>query len=444
MLARTKAGAGKDPLAFSPALLRMLSRTVHPTRGLFSAIFEQDIHPIASGMRVTQAVIVPPTYFRNNSPAATQTVDVGTGAAFDRESACWAAIGEGVERYAASIYFDDQVTWSDVAGLPGPALDLAPWIQTVKCGAERHEPRLPRGWMLGLDLLTQEALYVPAALGVLGYVAREPYEVLGQYVSTGLACSSSYDDAALRGLCEIIERDAFSSSWLLGHRPSRIEMDAQAARHFRPEVLNALVNQDLSVRIYLLAVSFGVTVVLGVGEHRELGFGVVGAAASISPVRAIEKAVVEVLHGWTGASALANRPRIDDMADFADASDHAAYYNNAGRWPIVARTLTSPDTVPASDLIAAARHTGDARVDLAHLVRAISDEGYQAAALDLSTADVRDLGLTVARAIVPGMQPLVFGPDCAVAPDQRRLDVWRARWGMPAGSPLTAEPHPFP
>ena len=63
---------------------------------------------------------------------------------------------------------------------------------------------------------------VPAALVFVPYQYRKGNQdvPITQPISTGLACGCSYEEAAISGLCEVIERDAFTLTWQarLGHR----------------------------------------------------------------------------------------------------------------------------------------------------------------------------------------------------------------------------------
>ncbi len=77
----------------------------------------------------------------------------------------------------------------------------------------------PYWWVEGYDLISKEAVLVPAGLACYGphYLgSRSPYEVNS---SNGLALGTCFEEALCHGLCELLERDAWTladlrSQWI--------------------------------------------------------------------------------------------------------------------------------------------------------------------------------------------------------------------------------------
>ena len=426
--------------ALSPQLINVIARAVHPRHGLITGFFEQSRSASAPDIRVAHAVIAPPAYFRANAPVPVQTVDAGAGAGFDRETACWAALGEAVERYAASLYWTDQVRVASANELGAAALDLRPLIRIAQARVTEFDQEAQRGWLEGKLVHGGQPVWVPASLCVLAYKAAAEHEIIAQNDSTGLACGQSYHDAVQSGLCEVIERDAFAANWLLDRAPPTLTFDEQSLRSLRPAARRALRDDRLRLTLHHLATSFGVYVLLGIADHRELGYGVVSAAASPSPIRAAEKAVAEALHGWTAACALSGRAPVETLEEIRTPADHVRFYLRPHRFERVRRLRRGDHTISFAELV----EEGSQPVELATIAGNLAAEGFKAAGVDMTTVDVAELGLRVAKVIVPGLQPLVFGSACVEAPDQRRLDRWRQHWKLPPGRTLNPDPHPFP
>ena len=429
-----------------PELQGILKRAVHGRGGIVRRIVEVPPCP-RTGLFVAAAQFPRPDYFRRNEPTAARCVDSSSGAGFTRSDALWATVGEAIERYCGSIYGPDELVWASSRQLGPLPMDLAPLIQVGRPEVVWPDPDAPRGWLPGLALQTGEAVWVPAQMSVLAYQFRDPREVLQQSDSTGLACGRDLASAALGGLCEALERDAFAAAWLLDAAPPRVRLSDRARGALRPGPRHALALLESEITLLSLGSRYGAHVMVCVLEPGGLGCGVVGAAASTSPLRAIEKALTEALHGWSAAGPLrAGRdPAAIDALE--DAFDHLLFYLQPDRFAVVRRMTRGTQTVCIDSPTGAGtgRHpTADGPAgSLSTLVAALAEDGLAPCLVDLTTADVRELGLRVVKVIVPGLQPLVFGPACSQVPDRRRLAMWARHWGCDEER-LNPHPHPFP
>jgi len=421
----------------SKDLLSVIDRAVSPRTGLINSLVEEPPSHEACGIRVVHAVLSPPTYYRDNRPSFLKTTERGTGAGFSRQRACWAAIGEAVERYAASIYWPDQLIRASANDLGTTAINLHTLIRAGRPEIRLFNPNVVRSWVKGVDLTSGLTQLVPAAMTYLGFAQSDDDEIISQKDSTGLACASTFEGASLAAICEVVERDVFAANWLLMRKPARLNVGGAFDR-LDAAVQLALVDRRLNLRLFYLAMSFNVHVVMAVLESRK-GIGVVAASASPSLVRAVEKATIESLYSWSQASRITQRPCLASMAEIEVPSDHLRYYLSPERFSIVKELCNENKAVEMTDLLAN-EHTNATCLDVA---MAMKREGFHAAGIDLTTADVASLDLSVARVIVPGLQPLIFGPASCLAPDARRLNQWRERWGLEE-SGLNPHPHPFP
>jgi ribosomal protein S12 methylthiotransferase accessory factor len=85
----------------------------------------------------------------------------------------------------------------------------------------------------------------------------------------------------------------------------------------------------------------------------------------------------------------------------------------------------------------------DRAAQLAGVVRALDRAGYDPVFVNLTTADVDQLGLVVGRVVVPGLHPIASG--LANMPlETRRLRKVARRWDWAFPDRLNAAPHPFP
>jgi len=423
--------------ALSPELSRLVAAAVNPRHGLITELYEEYPQGRNNGICMVHAMLASPAYFRANAPSGARVPDNGIGASFDREGAYWAAIGEACERYSASLYWPDTMRHASGALLGDSAIDLKPLIRVGRPEICAYDHHVGRQWVRGRDLLAGRPVYVPAAMTYLGYETETPTEIICQNDSTGLACGTDLNDACLRGLCELIERDAFAANWLLQRRAPRLTFSADDLARLSPPVREALNSSSRRLTAFYLAQSFGVHVVMTVIEAD--GIGVIAASASASLVRAVEKAVAEALHGWAGACKARPQGVVRALEDIRSPSDHIRFYLSPERFALIADLFRGDDRMAFADAFATERSEHSA----AGIAAELATVGLRATVIDLTSADIADLGFKVARVVVPGFQPLVFGQWCMAAPDTRRIDAWRTYWRLPTG-PLNPHPHPFP
>jgi ribosomal protein S12 methylthiotransferase accessory factor len=103
------------------------------------------------------------------------------------------------------------------------------------------------------------------------------------------------------------------------------------------------------------------------------------------------------------------------------------------------RWIKAADVAPAHQLT-------DVKDDIDHCVRLLEDNGLEVIAVDLTTPEVEALGFKVVKVLIPGTQPIDFGPRWHLG-GQRLYDA-PARMGYPGAARepwhLNLFPHPFP
>lgn len=434
-------------LAEPPTLERVLNWAVDLEIGLIKHISELTLQPGEPDVFVAVAEFQDPTMLAPKHPRSGERKLYGAGAGLTKHTAIWATLGEAIERYAGSIYFEEDLIEASYADVADRALDpralisfseeqyAAPGFPFV-----RFDPDAKRRWIDAFDLMNGRDVLVPAAIAILGYAGKSRAELLDHSYSTGLAASRDYASAAASAIREVIERDAFMCHWYTQLSPTRLDL-AEVTTRVRPDVRRLLHHPGVQVHLLDITTEFAVPCILTVLQ-RECGPGVaVGACCRLDAGSAVEKAIVEAYHGmsWlldqerSGTSA-------PDLAEVRSFEDHTRYYLRPERFSNLEFLLSGTrGGLPAST---AAASVG-ARDELATLVRIIRAVGYRVLLVDLTPEDVRQLGFVVVRAIIPGLQPLSCVPGCEHL-DDRRLRAFCASRGMPLPSRLNLDLHPFP
>jgi ribosomal protein S12 methylthiotransferase accessory factor len=427
----------------TPGLQLTLRKMVDPEYGIANRFIELGVSPYAPDVFVTCADGGPPSYLIDHKSTSWDNCATASGAAYRREEACWAALGELAERYCASVYDRRQLIQCTANALPGPIMSLEDMIlfapeQYDRPGFPyyRYDASALLYWANGYDVVSARAVFAPAQLLYLSHDWAG--EALMQTVSTGLACHSQPELARRSAMLELIERDGFAAAWLLGMPLPRLQLSQPQEECLSAPVRRALRGGEMMIRLYVLPNEFGIANIVAVATHEALGFGAFGAAAHVCPFKAIEKAVLESLHSWIGFSQTIEEGTLPARDAIITPHDHARYYMQAETWHELDWFLNGACELTLSNLRA-----GPAVRSSDEIALRLNMHGYKTYIFDLTTDDVFSLGLRVVRAIIPGLQPLIFGQS-PVPEDRRRLQICADYWGWSMPDHLNQTPHPFP
>jgi ribosomal protein S12 methylthiotransferase accessory factor len=378
------------------------------------------------------------------------------GVATTRRGAIAKAVGEGVERYCAAIFDEEGLALASWDELDGPAVE--PESFALFSAAQHAAPKFPwvpftrdvrTRWTLGTSLVRGEDLLVPAATVYVPYHYRLR---LGdtpviQPISTGLACGSCWADAALGGLCEAIERDAFTITWQARLSRPRVPREGlPAAAEDRVRRFEAV---GLRVEIVDITTDIGCPVLLtvAIGSAPTSPAIAIAAAAHPSWEVALVKSLEELAHTRKFAAQLMDytpEVALDVAAGHPEVKgQHEHLRIFCGQEAIErAAFLWAGDEVP----LAPAGPLPDTARSLREVAAGVAAAGLDPISCDLTTADVRELGLCVVRVVVPGLHPLAMGHANRALGGHRLYEV-PGRLGLdgPApGEPDNPYPHPFP
>jgi len=254
--------------------------------------------------------------------------------------------------------------------------------------------------------------------------------------TNGCAVYGTLVGALLRGVCELLERDALAMMW--AHRLPLRELDDSVLDGEARRLIGARAREGIATRLFDATSELGIPVVyalqLAEGDSRaaQLGAGAcwpqVGRAA-LASVR--ETAVVrlglrhadgEVRPGdfHFGPRALSSRDRRGAFAFLLERSGD--------------RRGGTPPPLPGTDESSW----------LSEILLRLNGRGMHAVAVDLTTHELEAVGLRAVRVIVPELQPLSWDPAAQFRGQPR---LYRAPVAM--GYSVLAEheqnrdPHPF-
>jgi ribosomal protein S12 methylthiotransferase accessory factor len=424
-----------------------LQDLVSPLGGLISHVMQLPVEPSSPPLAVFSADLgdVSTVLPYLCGPECLGSLD-GTGTAVDAERAGIVAVAEALERYANCVYDERQFRWATADELGAEALDLdslprcSPTeLADPHCAIAPPDRSARMRWMRGLDMRTGKPCWVPAVLVFMHFTAHGAERITNP-ISTGAATHPDPAVAVCGALCEVIERDAISLTWLQQLALPRIELDTVGPELQR--YLDLSADRDMTIQLFDATTDVGIPTVYGVSiapDHPTCRT-VVSCATSLDPQTAAAKAICETvsvriaLHGA--------QPPSEDVRTFTGVSDGAAYLCGPERAEAFDFLLDSPARRRLSEMPTLS--TGDPTADLRLVCSRLAACGMDAYVVDLTTDEALRVGMTVVRAIVPALQPLTFNYRARFLGHPRLYEA-PARMGYPTRpeAELNAWPQPF-
>ncbi len=375
------------------------------------------------------------------------------GSAFTRDQARVRAYAEAAERYCAAFYDESDLRLDSYRNLQADAVSpdsFALYSQEQYDFSDfEYRPFLGDtrvNWVQGYSVTRQRPVFVPAAFVYLPYWPVGAETPIGLFPSTGLACGRSFLEATLRGIFEVIERDAVMLMWL-----NRV-----AVRRIDPNTLGDARVRDLAgsgengaVKIFDITTDVRIPTrfALLTDSYRGRSLVSCGAATNWRSKMAAEKALMEALVVRRTVQKIIRTypPRNygKDYQKVREIDDHLNFY-------------TDPDSLSALDFLTRMNELPDIQGDtlvpgrefsdqLKACLSLLADRNLEAIVVDVTRPEVAETGLSVVRVIIPGMIPLTFGTRYGCAGGRRLTDVPRALgYSLPDGKVrFNPVPHPF-
>jgi ribosomal protein S12 methylthiotransferase accessory factor len=260
-------------------------------------------------------------------------------------------------------------------------------------------------------------------------------------ISTGCAAHVSLEKALLGGLCEVIERDAISLTWLQQLALPRLELDALPSWADEYVARNERHQHDVETLFFDATTELGVPTIyaLQIAPHNEAVATLVMCSTELDPAVAVTKIMRESASSRTSLQ----RPQAcpESWDDFLDVFHGATFMGRRAQLPAFDFLRHSPRRRQLSDLPVLT--TGDERQDLANLLARLQAHEMEAFAVDLTTDEARRAGMWVVRTIIPALQPLSFSYRARFLGHPRLYDAPRLL-GYPVRSEAEINPWPQP
>jgi ribosomal protein S12 methylthiotransferase accessory factor len=361
---------------------------------------------------------------------------VGSGKGLSEVDALIGAVGEAIERYSAARYRREGLLVAPYNEMKDEAFDprrLALYAESQYREPDfpfaRFDPEQPIHWTRGFWLDDRRPVWVPALPSYFNFQVG-PLEHFCQVSSNGLAAGASVEDAGLRALFELVERDAMMLTWMCRLPVRRIALDASLDVGTR-EVVRLLGEHGITVELVCLDAGLGIPtmVCLGFGDGVTTPAVSTALACHPNPRTAARKAILEQAHVQPYLCRILRTAKIPATPEeVLTLDDHALYYVPAGRRPAAEFLRGEGDLIPLGDL-----PVGEATADFC--VERLAAAGLRAAIVDVTSPDVAQSPFRVARALGTDLQPIHFGERFRRLGNPRLTELL-------GGRELNPHPHP--
>lgn len=382
----------------------------------------------------------------------------GSGAGMTWVAARGAAIGECVERYACCFPDSGEWIYGSYNELNGPGYKLVPpekWalFDPSQFNSIPDEPffrTTPIAWVRTDNLSTRAENWVPACLVYMSSLKEfglHNAKKIGPAISTGTACSTVPAEAILKGIYEVVERDAFIIMWRNGLACPRVRIDPSSKLFstFKKE----FERPGLEYNLFYTTMDFGIPSFFGYLRdiRRDPPAIIVGGAAHIDPNIAVQKTLLELIQGlkwidYLGNKAVHPAPGYEDIRSFDDRVHLYAFSDMQQAFRFLKETPTEIELSKIPNLDA-----GSYQANLSQCLEIFRKRDMDVLAIDLTTIDVQSSGLNVIKVLIPGCEQMEGDHQFRLLGGNRWKDV-PVRVGM-RDSPCTLEsinpyPHPYP
>ena len=394
-----------------------LTQLLQPMAGLF--VQDRYVESEPGSPRFTTRVVPVgdlsqtwPHWSRRFGRGQSGPVIYGAGTGLDEHECEIPALAEALERYCTCTYSKEQFLVASAEDLGTEALDLD---LIPRCSdRELRHPRCPLvapdkkariRWVRGLSLSDGRLVYIPAVMVYL-YTGVEPAERICVQITTGCATHTSFENALVSAILEVIERDALAITWLQRLALPRIEVNPvpeslvpywERCEHASCEINHIFFNATTDIGIPTI---YGVQI----AHTNPRLTTIVSCSTAIDPVQALTKVIRDL-----SACRIALRPNRfipKHIEDFTELHHGATYMAARERADAFSFLLQSPSRQDLNDIPALNRNGSEN--SLQAVLRLLRQKGLEVIAIDLTSDEALRGGVRVVRVLIPGLQPFSF------------------------------------
>lgn len=341
---------------------------------------------------------------------------LGFGCSENEAEAFTAAVAEAVEHYCILYERDELFIHNSYDNLKTIAVNPFRFVTFSKEQLEnnnyikfRFTDKTSFNWLEGYSLTKKKKVLVPASLVYADYNYNKRKEPTIQLKnSTGAACGPSLEFALYRGICEIVERDAYMISFInnLPKEIVNLDNDNELSRFKR-----RIERYDLEVHVLSTRLDFPInTTTCLIFDKTGSGPAVcTGLGGSLDPKRAVQTAVFESVRRHISA-----RDRFYRMKPLPMPRKNSFDWfllNKQLLWaaPHMIKTargfIDNMQVIEYKELENKRNNLSD-KEKVGFLLKELEAIGCEVIYVDMTIPEVAEQGLKVVKVLIPEMVPL--------------------------------------
>lgn len=370
----------------------------------------------------------------------------GYGRAFDFKTAKNIASLEAVERYASQFYtydFKNYVKEGSYDELSEMAIEPSNFYLEKNSKVKNSTELI---WTKAYSVRDKKDILVPEDLVYYGNNPSRPnYTRSINDSSNGVALGSTYAEAMIYGLLELIERHSFLATWYGGIPGKKIENyhDFLGAKEL--QAVKNLTIEDAELTLFEISLFPDVYVIwaliISTGNKSTIST-YTSAGSGFSLEEAIKSAVMEVSVGY-----LVQKNYHDSYPDIPSKinkmDDHIEYFGNPTNIKEFDFTKHFPSVKYKQKTSKLLDDFDNQEEVLRYLLNEILCEYRDIYFANLTSERMNKLQLHVVKAIIPGFLPITFGQD-NLRIDLEDINTIRRNKNLEPLNSINRRPHPFP
>lgn len=370
---------------------------------------------------------------RNNLPEIKKKVDAGGVSISSRNLALIKCVSEFAERFSLYYYDKSDITISSYNDLKNA---LNPRIYKNVDLIEE----MPFSWEKGVDFMEKREIYIPNQLIHLHRYFPDPVN-LSPGISTGAASAFDKNTALLRGIYEVIERDAFMTTYLAKVKVPKIDISTIKDGRIQ-DLFEKAKRYNLDMSLFDITTNVNIPVYLTILIDRT-GIGpavLLGTKASLNRIEAILGSMEESFMGRSWIRAWMSKGRHlkyqKKYVKIETQLHRALLWANAG----MIKELEYLDDQMEQPFKGEA-HESTLAKDLKKVKEIIGAMGYKIYYKEITYKLFQEFGYVVVKTIIPGLQPLYLD-ESEKEIIQERVESVAKHFGMHKFM-VNKVPHPF-
>ncbi|MBI0584208.1 MAG: YcaO-related McrA-glycine thioamidation protein [Methanomassiliicoccus sp.] len=325
-------------------------------------------------------------------------ISVYNGKGLTEDEAKVSALMEGFERYSAEVR-GFNVVRKGVEEFMASHNAIDPTELILTPASAFHMRTQPVGWVKGYDLNGMEEIWVPASAVFHPYISRLDLSLF-RTSTNGLASGNNLEEAVLHGLCEVIERDA----WSLAEGRRKINGDVVVPETGRVrDLVDRFTSKGVEVHLKNLTSDIGVPTIAAATDDvvmQDPALLTLGIGTHLDPEVAAIKALLEVAQSRLTQIHGAREDTVQGERSRKLGYDRMKRINKM--WLTEEGPEVRLEDIPSSD-------TDDIFDDLQVVRSKLNSRGLKSTVVvDLTR---KELGVPVVRVIVPGLEVFAIDED---------------------------------